>query len=97
MQTTMKNLGAAALTAALLAGTFLVSSPAKADTGCSRGDVQSQVRGMSRGRWQGQTGDEDARLEFCGRAEDERRGSGGNYYQREEPDAGVQNDDRGSG
>jgi hypothetical protein len=32
MQTTMKNLGAAALTAALLAGTLLVSSPAKADT-----------------------------------------------------------------
>jgi cytochrome c6 len=32
MQTTMKNLGAMALTVALLAGTCLFSSPAKADT-----------------------------------------------------------------
>jgi len=42
MQTTMKNLGAAALTAALLAGTMLMSIPAKADTAAAEATFKAK-------------------------------------------------------
>ena len=45
MQTTMKNLGAAALTAALLAGTILMSSPAKADTAAAEATFKAKCAG----------------------------------------------------
>jgi cytochrome c6 len=45
MQTTMKNLGAAALTAALLAGMLLVSSPAKADTAAAEATFKAKCAG----------------------------------------------------
>ncbi len=45
MQTTMKNLGAAALTAALLAGTMLLSSPAKADTAAAEATFKTKCAG----------------------------------------------------
>lgn len=45
MQTTMKDLGAAALTAALLAGTLLVSSPAKADTAAAEATFKAKCAG----------------------------------------------------
>jgi cytochrome c6 len=45
MQTTMKNLGAVALTAALLAGTFLVSSPAKADVAAAEATFKTKCAG----------------------------------------------------
>jgi mono/diheme cytochrome c family protein len=45
MQITMKNLGAAALTAALLAGTFLMSSPAKADTAAAEATFKAKCAG----------------------------------------------------
>ncbi len=45
MQTTMKNLGVAALTAALLAGTILMSSPAKADTAAAEATFKAKCAG----------------------------------------------------
>ena len=45
MQTTMKNLGAAALIAALLAGTMLMSSPAKADTAAAEATFKAKCAG----------------------------------------------------
>lgn len=45
MQTTIKNLGAAALTAALLAGTILMSSPAKADTAAAEATFKAKCAG----------------------------------------------------
>jgi len=45
MRTTMKNLGAAALTAAVLAGTFLMSSPAKADTAAAEATFKAKCQG----------------------------------------------------
>ena len=45
MQTTMKNLGATALTAALLVGTFLVSSPAKADVAAAEATYKAKCAG----------------------------------------------------
>ncbi len=45
MQTSMKDLGAAALTAALLAGTILLSSPAKADTAAAEATFKAKCAG----------------------------------------------------
>jgi mono/diheme cytochrome c family protein len=45
MQTTMKNLGAVALTAALLAGASLTSSPAKADSAAAEATFKAKCAG----------------------------------------------------
>ena len=45
MQTTMKNLGAMTLAAALLAGTCLVSSPAKADVAAAEATFKTKCAG----------------------------------------------------
>jgi mono/diheme cytochrome c family protein len=45
MQTTIKNLGTAALTAALLVGTFLVSNPAKADVAAAEATFKAKCAG----------------------------------------------------
>jgi cytochrome c oxidase cbb3-type subunit 3 len=45
MQTNMKNLGAVALTAALLAGACLISSPAKADVAAAEATFKAKCAG----------------------------------------------------
>jgi cytochrome c6 len=45
MQTTMKNLGAMTLAAALLAGTCLLSSPAKADVAAAEATFKAKCAG----------------------------------------------------
>ena len=45
MQTAKKNLGAVALTAALLAGVCLISSPAKADTAAAEATFKAKCAG----------------------------------------------------